>query len=54
MGESGYPGGYFLAMVNNDTGRYSWKLIPFMLIWAAFSIVLVVSVTTLDPYRGRN
>lgn len=41
-----YPGNYFLEVIGYDAGRYNWKLIPFILIWAAFAAILVVSYTT--------
>lgn len=44
MAESYYPGGYFSAVVNNDFGRYNWKLVPFLLIWLVFVVLIGVSL----------
>lgn len=46
-GQSKRLGGYFTAMIDNGDKEWHWSLIPFILIWVAFGLLLIVGV------RGR-
>ncbi|ETN40434.1 uncharacterized protein HMPREF1541_04711 [Cyphellophora europaea CBS 101466] len=40
------PGGHFLEVISHGADWFNWKLIPFILIWAASSFILLLIVFT--------
>lgn len=42
--KTGVMGGYFLPLLPDGGKGFSWGLVPFMIIWAIFGVVLLVSL----------
>lgn len=43
-GQSKPLGGYFLALIENESRAFHWSLIPFILIWSVFGFLLLVRI----------